>query len=605
MLPRHSARAIYSRLTDSLNREIGYYRRRRKDDVRMKKNIVILYDERSTHTSTVREHLHSFKDFSRHNIFYAPATNLYWPYGSGFTDEFSTQHPTNRKWSFEPFDVVVVHYSVRLSFKGYIAPHIVESLRGFCGRKVLFIQDEYENVETTRSYIDELGIDAVFTCVPKDGLEYVYEAESKRSHIEFLPTLTGYVPYLTDLEPFRRPMSERSIVVAYRGRKLPHHYGLLGYDKYIIGERFREETVKRAIKADVETDDNKRIYGSWYEFLGSARATLGTESGCNIFDFDGALKERAQQLSGEAFLQVYGETFAEHEGLVKMNQISPKFFEAIMLGTALVCFPGTYSGILLKNEHFIQIERDFSNMDEVLDKLHDVKFLEGLTERAYIDIIAPQKYSYRTFVRSFDDWLDERVPTSKSEIVSTPIGSMTNGVFTAFGFQSPTDMLFNTTLIAEGIEREAFCTRYEPSNEEAAAWNCARVKHGAKIIKSSPFFPHPHDAESLLLARIKGNYAAGLEGSAKHFIEIDLGSVRPVCGIVLDWLGPDNLGETFAVKGSRNGLIWKTLLTSPRNEKPDVRAHFETCHLRYIRLDVFKFRGQQRILMKNFEVLAD
>ncbi|MFX6040791.1 hypothetical protein ABTE96_22725, partial [Acinetobacter baumannii] len=72
------------------------------------------------------------------------------------------------------------------------------------------------------------------------------------------------------------PLRERGVLIGYRGRQLPHHYGLLGHEKFIIGERVRMEAQKRGLRVDVESDESKRIYGSWYRFLGSCRATLGT-----------------------------------------------------------------------------------------------------------------------------------------------------------------------------------------------------------------------------------------------------------------------------------------------------------------------------------------
>ncbi len=568
-----------------------------------KKNIAVLYDERSTHTSTVKEHLCSFKDFSRHNIFYAPATNIHWPYGAGYTDEFSGEIAPSGKWDLSAFDALVVHYSVRMSLKKYVAPHIAEAIRKFKGKKILFIQDEYEHVDTARANIDDLGFDTVFTCVPPEGLEYVYEAFSKRSHIEFRQTLTGFVPYLNDLTPFTRPMEDREIVVAYRGRRLPHHYGMLGYDKYIIGERFREEAAKRSIKSDVESDDAKRIYGSWYEFLGSSRATLGTESGCNIFDFDGALKTKADELAEHPFMQVYADAFSAHEGVVTMNQISPKFFEAIILRTALVCFPGSYSGILLNNEHFIQIERDFSNIDEVIAKLEDVEFLKDLTDRTYRDIIEPGIYSYKTFVRNFDDWLDSKIQTSRTEIVSSPIGTMKESKFTAFGPQSASDLLLNTSILTD-LEREAFCLEFQHAPSTEITWNCAQERFGARIAKSSAFFEAPHDAGSLLRPVVVSNYAAELDGvNTEHFLEIDLGWVRSVCGITLEWLSEENFAEAFTIKG-RNRMRWKTLCAEALNKEVQIDLRFDVMNLRTIRLDVSKFKGQQRILIKKLQVLS-
>ena len=67
---------------------------------------------------------------------------------------------------------------------------------------------------------------------------------------------------------------------------------------------------------------------------------------------------------------------------------------------------GRYSSVLEPGKHFIALKKDFSNVDEVLSKLHDDAFLEALTERAYADIIGSERYTYRAFVRLVDEALE-------------------------------------------------------------------------------------------------------------------------------------------------------------------------------------------------------
>ena len=46
---------------------------------------------------------------------------------------------------------------------------------------------------------------------------------------------------------------------------------------------------ERGVAHDIEWSDEKRIYGNaWYDFIGSCRAILGSESDSNVFDFDGS-----------------------------------------------------------------------------------------------------------------------------------------------------------------------------------------------------------------------------------------------------------------------------------------------------------------------------
>lgn len=369
-----------------------------------KLRIALLYDSGSTHIETIREHLQAFGAYSKHSISYIPATASFWAYSSS---------RSIGEIDFSVFDVAVVHYSIRLSIPNHFDEGVAESLQKFCGLKILFIQDEYECTECARAWMDRLSFDVVYTCVPEVGLEYVYPSY-RFPATEFLPTLTGYVPENSSLDRYAKPLSDRKLLIAYRGRRLPAIYGTLGYDKYRIGAEMKRHAKDRGLDVDIELDDSKRIYGTaWYEFLGSARATLGTESGANIFDFDGSLKREIESLTREnpgiTFDEIYSKVLAPHERHVRMNQISPKIFEAILMRTALVLFEGTYSGVVQPDIHYIPLKKDFSNIEEVLSKLKDDGYLEDMTARAYKDIVASGKYSYRHFVEKFDTDVAERV----------------------------------------------------------------------------------------------------------------------------------------------------------------------------------------------------
>ncbi|QWF45429.1 glycosyltransferase family protein [Bordetella hinzii] len=369
--------------------------------------VAMLYDSMSSmHVNTISEHLEAFEKYSRHEVIYLPCTSDFWQ-----------QSPESVDVDLSPFDVAVVHYSVRLSVRSHLDEGIARALEKFTGLKVLFIQDEYEGTEIARAWMDRLRFDLVYTCVPQEGLETVYPSY-RFPATEFLPTLTGYVPERAGLEQFGRPLEERKLAIAYRGRALDPVYGELGQEKYRIGVEMKIITTMRGLPVDIETDDQKRIYGdAWYEFLGSARATLGTESGSNVFDYDGSLRKTIRQLKASdpeiSFKTISEQVLAGHEGQVHMNQISPKVFEAIRLRTALILFEGDYSGVVKPNEHFIPLKKDFSNVDEVLEKLADDAYLTELTERAYTDVVASQKFSYRTFIRNIDLDFEARILHSK------------------------------------------------------------------------------------------------------------------------------------------------------------------------------------------------
>jgi hypothetical protein len=364
-------------------------------------NVLILYDHGATFTNMVREHLDSFSLYSPHRTFYAAAT-------------ISNLDPPSQV-DLTPFDVLIVHYSVRLCFN-HLLPVYAKAVEHFSGLKILFIQDEYDNTELERQWITRLGIDVVFTCVPQPYINQVYP-QGRFPSVKFINVLTGYVPL--QFEAFTpRPLSQRKYVIGYRGRPPLFRYGDLAREKWVIGRRMREVCEARGLLVSIEWENEKRIYGhAWYEFLQDCRATLGTESGSNVFDADGRIQRAVDRAllkdPAAPYETIRAKYLAQHEGRIRMNQISPRIFEAIACKTALVLFEGEYSGIISPDVHYIPLKKDFSNVDDVLCKLANDKYLEELIRRAYGDFIESRCYSYQTFVEMVLQIISRRVCAAK------------------------------------------------------------------------------------------------------------------------------------------------------------------------------------------------
>src|SRR4029077_5202175 len=153
------------------------------------------------------------------------------------------------------------------------------------------------------------------------------------------------------------------------------------------------------------------------DFVSSSRATLGTESGASIADFDGSveLAVRAYLRTHPAapFDEVHRAVLEPYEGNVVVNVISPRVFEAASLGTALVMFPGKYSGIVSAGQHYIALEKDFSNMADVVAQLKDDDLVEAMTARAQDDLIKSGRWSYESFVAEFDRGGEEEARSTR------------------------------------------------------------------------------------------------------------------------------------------------------------------------------------------------
>lgn len=350
--------------------------------------ILAFYNSLQTYTNTVFEHINSFAKYSKHEFFFCHC------------DQYLKEIEIDLSF----FDAIIIHYSVRLPYDE-IPDVIVDKLANYRGLKVLFIQDEYNYTYRAWYWIKRLGFSLVFTVVPEANIQKVYPPAEFPS-TRFVNNLTGYVPDLLPDAPVKQT-SARSLVVGYRGRPLPIEYGDLGYEKVQIGNVVKRYCTANNIAHDIEWDEKSRIYGpKWYDFMASCRSMLGSESGSNVFDWDGKLAEEincykkinpfaSDEMTCKEVIKV-----RETTGL--MNQISPRIFESIACRTALVLFRGAYSNVVKPDLHYIPVEKDGSNLHEVFRKLADENYVDSMVARAYHDIINSGLYSYAAFINLVD-----------------------------------------------------------------------------------------------------------------------------------------------------------------------------------------------------------
>lgn len=370
-----------------------------------RKRVLVTYSASSTHVQTTIDYLTSLKTYMDADVVFAHVT-----------------HDAILDFDLSEFDVVFQSYCARWPFEGYISSHYAKALAEFRGVKVLAVQDEYDRTDFLKRAINDMGFDVVLTCVPDDQIEKVYPS-AEFPNVEFVRVLTGYVPEDIDyLARYALPLHQRKTLIGYRGRDIGVKYGRLGYDKLEVGRRMREACEQRDILVDIDWTEDSRIYGrDWFKFLGSVRATLGSESGSNVFDFDGSLEEKLRQLTTELGHPPPFEEFlhlvAEQDASMDMGQISPKFFEAAALRTPLVLLEGRYSDMLRPDEHYIPLRKDYSNIDEVLRRLEDLDELQAMADRTYEHLVASDRFSYATFVKSLDALINRKIGEVGSKTV--------------------------------------------------------------------------------------------------------------------------------------------------------------------------------------------
>jgi hypothetical protein len=360
-----------------------------------RRSILLLCDESRSHAANVLQHIEALATLSEHDVYRFNPVD---------------RPDACRRLDLSEFDAVVVHYTISLVSARYLPPPVPERLTRFKGLKVQFIQDEYRAVDSVTAAMRNLGIDVLFTCVPEPAASRIYGPRLPGVETRF--TLPGYVPdELVGRQVARA--AERPVDVGYRGRDVPVWLGRLGREKTEIARAFLEHVAGRGLRCDLSCREDDRIYREdWNRFLASCRTTLGTESGASIVDFDGSLealgKDYMARRPDATPEEIERDLTGPYEGKIVINTASPRLFEAAALRTAMILLRGTYGGVVEPERHYIPLEKDFSNIEEVVERVRDTGYLDELADRAYDDLVASGRYSLQAVVAELDALVAER-----------------------------------------------------------------------------------------------------------------------------------------------------------------------------------------------------
>lgn len=356
-----------------------------------KPNILFLANT-SHHTSAVKSHIKAITS----------DTNIHWHIMNPLTCK------TIDKIDLSMFDGIGLHYSIKPYDNYYLSSKLKKNISLFQGVKFLFLQDEYQKVNLVQEFLYTLGFNVLFTLVNQKIIDKAYP-DPRLSKLKKITVLTGYVD--DDMKFIDSPpISARSIDVSYRGRKCDYWLGSLANEKQLIANEFINHTKDSDLKLDISLEESQRLYGDkWLKFLMNSKAVLGTESGASIWDFDGAIQKKTNQYirahKKVDFNEVYENVLKPNDWNIAYNAISPRVFEAAATKTAMIMFPGEYNNVCYPDLHYIVLEKDFSNLDDVLKKLKNNDFLQNLVDRTHTDLIKSGLYSQDVFSKLVNEEL--------------------------------------------------------------------------------------------------------------------------------------------------------------------------------------------------------
>jgi Glycosyl transferases group 1 len=271
----------------------------------------------------------------------------------------------------------------------------------------------------------------------------------------------GVVPIPHALNPsVFRPIGNldtRPIDIGSRVMKYMPHLG--DDDRNRIADRFVELGREGKIKIDIS--NNRLNRSGWADFLNLCKGTVSTEAGSWFIEHDDAtveaIRRYVHQRSGgilipndsrlwqladvvpvwlrrgaKRFLRTFK---VKYETLVNQGQsyadiyarffedkphppvygkcISSRHFEAIGTKTCQIMFRGRFNDILQPDQHYLPLNDDFSNLQDILVRFSDPTQRRAIVDQAYAHVMDAHTYAHRMRLL-YDILLNQRagVPSS-------------------------------------------------------------------------------------------------------------------------------------------------------------------------------------------------
>lgn len=360
----------------------------------MKKKILFIYQHNKYPTRpTIWEYINSFKKYNKELIY---PVNIYFSRISWFLKKID-------------FDIVILHQSIAATSNKKRLFKNIKYLKKIDFKnaiKVCFFQDEFYNNNLMCDLINSLEIKYVFSVSPESEWRKIYYNVNFKE-VKFFRVLTGYVDEKSiDKIDRIRDKIKRDIDIGYRTFwNNPFRLGKFGFLKKEIADKFLNFSGFKKFKLDISTKTEDMFTGfQWYKFLLRCKYFIGVESGSSLLDIDGKIKENINRYVFDNpmadFEEVKENCFKEKEGNVLINALSPRHLEAVITKTCQILMEGDYNGVLKPGIHYIELKRDYSNLNDIENIIKKDNLREKIVENAYKDIVLSGKYSYTTFIEN-------------------------------------------------------------------------------------------------------------------------------------------------------------------------------------------------------------
>jgi hypothetical protein len=349
-------------------------------------NVIFLCDYFDNRVASVRERLTAFANYSRNRVCFVNLRTLF-----------------RSDIDLDTFDCLAIYHSSRFLSAGKFDEVVEKKLREFAGPKLLLLDESSFSIDRLASVISRLGIDTIFAALTKAEGGELSHCVSKGG-VRREVTLTGFVS--ERLLSARVPVyTRRRIDVGYCGGQSFSAISGSGRDDQACADMVRRKGLRWKSYFDGKGASDRKSVAS---FIVKCKAVFCTEHDVRSGDLDSDASLKSDIGHEKRYRRVVDVPDACAEPARGANLIR-LIFDAAALRTLLILHPGQYWGIAEPWRHYVPLECDYRNLDEVLSIVRDPARAATIVENAYNEIAKNTAFSLGSMVQTFDNEMEMSV----------------------------------------------------------------------------------------------------------------------------------------------------------------------------------------------------
>ncbi|RLC07279.1 MAG: hypothetical protein DRH43_11840 [Deltaproteobacteria bacterium] len=328
---------------------------------------------------------------SRHTTAYQLLYQSYTFFYRRLLPAFIKHHLLPSMRRMREWDLIILLHSTNAN--SMLALSSIESyLKSRKGKLLIFVGNEYCLMPEKIRFIKNVEADYVASQLPEKAAKWLYE-DCTHSRIVLVPHGLNSKIY----KPLRDPLSRR-VDIGFIGDRYSLAVGDIERTK--LAEYFSQNDFWPGMTKDIRIGRKLRLPREEYaRFLNTIRGTIGGESGTYYLE-----KTDKTQKEIEAFLSyhpkatfddIYNRFLTNYSNPVSGKAISSRHFEAAGTKTCQILLEGEYNGIFKPDVHYICLKKDYSNIDDVIARFRDNRYLQTMVNETYEYVMENHTYERR------------------------------------------------------------------------------------------------------------------------------------------------------------------------------------------------------------------